>query len=148
MKTAIYNELGLQKAIGELRAMFKASRYVRIQASDSKPRSLNQNALAHAWYAQIARELGEDTEHGVKCECKLRYGVPIMRADDEEFRERYDLVIKPLSYELKVKAMGLMPVTSQMNTDQLSRYLQCMQDGYRGRVQLEFPEEIAREHAA
>lgn len=140
MKLSVYNELGLQRLIGDLRAMFKASGYLRVTASDSKPRSLNQNSLAHAWYAQISRELGEETEFRIKCECKLRYGVPILRADDEEFREKYDRIIRPLAYEQKVDLMALMPITSLMNTDQQSRYLECMKEGYRGRVQLEFPE--------
>lgn len=142
MKSAIFSELQLQRAIGELRAMFKASGYLRITASDSKPRSLNQNALAAVWYAQVARELGEDTPEGVKCEAKLRWGVPILRAEDEEFRAVYDGAIKnTMTYEQKLAVMRFFPVTSLMNTDQLSRYLQDMQKGYAGRVQLEFPEE-------
>src|SRR3546814_13570359 len=95
---------------------------MRISFSTEKDRTLSQNAISHAWYAQIAAELRESTEYGVKCECKLRYGVPILRADDEQFRELYDSVIRPLSYEQKLKAIGLIPVTSIMNVGQLSRY--------------------------
>ena len=144
MKRTIYSEIGLQNVIGEVRQAYKQNQYLRLSWSVEKDRSRSQNAISHAWYAQIARELSEDTEYGVKCECKLRYGVPILRADDEQFRELYDAVIKPLPYEKKLKAIGLIPVTSQMTVGQLSRYLECMREGYRGRVQLEFPEEMAR----
>lgn len=120
MKATIYNELTLQKAIGELRGLFKASGYLRIQASDSKPRTLPQNRLIYELYGQVAREHGMSVMEARR-ECKLRHGVPILRADDEEFRAGYDAVIKPLAYPQKLVAMDFWPVTSRMNTDQLTR---------------------------
>jgi hypothetical protein len=105
---------------------------------------LNQNALAAVWYEQIARELGEDTPEGVKAECKLRFAVPILRAEEEDFRQMYDGAIKGrLSYEQKLAVMRFLPATSLMNTDQLSRYLQDVQKAYAGRVELCFPEELS-----
>ncbi len=140
MKLNIYTELQLQAAIGQLRAMFKATRYLRLSASDSKPRSLSQNALAAVWYEQLARETGE-TPEGAKAECKLRFGVPILRAQDEDFREMYDAAIKnTMTYEQKLKVMRFLPVTSLMSTDQLSAYLQDVQRGYPD-VALMFPDE-------
>lgn len=144
MKRTIYSEIGLQNLIGELRQAFKGSGYLRASFSAEKDRTASQNSISHVWYAQIAAELREDTEYGVKCECKLRYGVPILRADDEDFRQLYDIAIKPLPYEKKLKAIGLIPVTSIMTVGQLTRYLDCMREGYKGRVELEFPQEMAR----
>jgi hypothetical protein len=136
VKAAIFSEMGLQRAIGELRSMFKASGYLRITASDSKPRSTQQNALIHAAYGQISRELGEQSVAEVRREAKLTLGVPILRAEDEEFRAAYDATIKTLTYEQKLKAMDFWPVTSRMNTDQLSRYYAAMQKQYQA-VQFE-----------
>lgn len=144
MKSIIYNEVKLQQVIGELRRDFKATGYLRLSWSAEKDRSGSQNAISHCWYEQIANELGEDTPAGVKRFCKLHYGVPIMRRDDEDFRELYDGSIKPMPYEQKLKAVGLIPVTSLMNVSQLSEYLTEMQEAYRGRVQLEFPGDMAR----
>lgn len=142
MKFAIYSEIGLQKAIGDLRKAFQASGYLRISASDSKPRSLSQNALAAVWYEQLARERGE-TPESAKAECKLRFGVPILRAQEEDFRVMYDSAIKhTMSYEQKLAVMRFLPVTSLMNTTQLSQYLQDVQRGYPD-VQLLFPDEWA-----
>lgn len=144
MKFSVYSETGLQKLIGELRVTFKKSGYVGGNYSDAKPRSLNQNALSHDWYAQIARELGDQTPDDVKCECKLRFGVPIMR-NDPDFREMYDSAIKrTMTYEQKLKVMRYLPVTSLMNTAELSAYLEQMQREYAGRVALQFPDEMAR----
>lgn len=122
---------------------WEAHKFLRVSVRTGKNRSLNQNAISHAWYEQISRELGEGTPEDVKCECKLRFGVPILRAEDEDFREMYDASIKRhLSYEQKLKAMRFLPVTSLMTKNQLSRYLEDMQREYAGRgVRLEFPEE-------
>ena len=71
--------------------------------------------------------------------CKLHFGVPILRMGDE-FREKYDRAVKPMAYEDKLTLMEWFPVTSLMTTPQLSEYLEKVQDHYRGRVALEFPE--------
>ena len=69
--------------------------------------------------------------------------MPILRAEDEEFREAYDAVIrKTLRYDQKLVAMDMLPVTSRMTTKQISQYMQDVQDHYRERgVQLEFPKD-------
>lgn len=131
----------LSSAIGELREAAKAAPFLRVSWRVAKDRSSLQNALSHTWYEQIATELREDTPVDVKAECKLRYGVPILRAEEPEFRDAYDAVLKPLSYEAKLRAMHYWPVTSLMSTTQLSQYLDVMRDAYAGRVDLQFPDE-------
>lgn len=117
----VNNALALQSLIGDLRREFASTNYLRVTYGTDKPRSVPQNSLVYALYGQVGREHGM-SEMEAKRECKLRHGVPILRAEDEEFREGYDLVIKPLSYTQKLKAMDFWPVTSRMNTDQLTRY--------------------------
>lgn len=130
----------LQTALGDLRTLWNQHKFLRVSVKAGKDRSIPQNALTHAWYAQIARELREDDELGWKCYCKLHHGVPIMRADDE-FRSTYDAVIKPLAYEQKLVAMRCWPVTSLMTKEQLSKYAQAVQADFMARgVRLEFPE--------
>jgi len=86
-------------------------------------RSLDQNAISHALYTQIAGQLEDQTVQEVRAECKLRYGVPILRAGSEEFRAQYDKVIKPHDYETKLAIMEWLPVTSLMSKEQFSEYL-------------------------
>lgn len=137
----INSDLSLQSVIGELREMYQQHRYVKISARTGKARSLDQNAISHAWYEQLARELKEDDALGWKCYCKLHHGVPILRSEDLEYRETYD-AIKGLSYEQKLVAMKHWPVTSLMNKDQLSKYLEAVQSDFKDRgVLLEFPTE-------
>lgn len=105
-------------------------------------RSLEQNAIMYAWYSEIAQALDSDNAEGWKCYCKLHFGVPIMRRDDAKFRQVYDEAIKGLSYEKKLQIMRILPVTSLMNTAQLSEYLEHMQAYFMDKnVMLDFPKE-------
>jgi len=142
MKLIVNSDQSLQDAIGELRQQYGAKRYVSVQITAGKARTLDQNAIAHVWYEQVARELREDDAAGVKCFCKLHFGVPILRSESDEFREKYDRLIKPMRYDEKLELMEWFPVTSLMTTPQLSKYLEKVQAHYQGRgVWLEFPAE-------
>lgn len=143
MYLTINSDQSLSSAIGELRDQFKSHRFLRVSIKTGKGRSLDQNSISHAWYEQISRELREETPLGVKNFCKLNYGVPILRAENEEFRQQYDTVLKPLSYDKKLLAMNFLPVTSLMTKAQLSQYLEAMQLAYADKVKLEFPEQEA-----
>jgi hypothetical protein len=136
----------LQRVLGDIRQLWNEHKFLRLNIKTGKDRSLDQNSLSHAWYEQIARELREDSPEGVKCECKLRFGVPILRAADADFREMYDTAIRGhLSYEQKLKAMRFLPVTSLMTVKQLSQYLEDVQREFAKRgVMLEFPDEGRR----
>lgn len=140
----VNSEPSLQSFMGDIRELFRANKYLKLTAKVGKARSLDQNAISHAWYEQLARELREDDALGWKCFCKLHYGIPILRAEDEEFRQFYDGAIKGLTYEQKIAAMKFMPVTSLMTKPQLSAYLEAMRDGFlKHSVRLEFPEDAA-----
>ena len=137
----VNSETALQNAIGDLRVLWRAHKYLRLNATTGRKRSLDQNSISHTWYEQIANELRENTTLGVKAECKLNYGVPILRAENEEFRAKYDALVKGrFSYEEKIAFMAWLPITSLMTKDQLSQYLVAMQAAYSGRVALTFPE--------
>ncbi len=129
-RRTITTDWSLQQLIGDLRADYREHGYLRLSWSTDHTRSADQNALAHLWYEQISRELGEDSTEGVKAYCKLHFGVPILRADDVEFREAYDTSLRGLPYEVKLKAIRLLPVTSRMGVKQLTRYLDQMQKHY------------------
>lgn len=94
-------------------------------------RSLEQNNKTHAWYEEIAAVLNEYDAQGWKRYCKLHHGVPILRAEDEEFKAFYDSAMKrSLTYEQKLIAMDFVPVTSIMNKSQLSKYFEAVRDDF------------------
>ena len=101
-----------------------------------RDRSGEQNRLQFLWAREAAEQLGDRTAEEQRNEWKLRFGVPIMREDSPEFREVYDRLIKPLTYEQKLKAMDLIQVTSLMKVPQMVRFLdmierECAENGIR-----------------
>ena len=140
----INSEMSLQEAIGLLREWFASHKFLRLSVKKGVDRSLSQNSIGHVWYGQIARELREDSVLGWRCYCKLHHGVPILRTEDDKFREFYDGSLKLLTYEKKIKAMEFVPVTSLMTKEQKSAYLVAVQADFMARgVRLEFPQEAA-----
>ena len=67
--------------------------------------------------------------------CKLTFGVPILRAENTWFREKYDEVVRPLPYPQKLALMMEpldMPVTRLMTTEQKTRYLDAIYRHFAG----------------
>ncbi|MFA5633145.1 MAG: hypothetical protein WC997_16680 [Porticoccaceae bacterium] len=105
------------------------------------PRTLAQNAGTHVLYEIIAAALPEDDAVGWKAYCKLHHAVPILRAEDPEYREIYDNTIKLMSYEQKLLIMREFPATSRMDKSQINRYIAALQDDFARRgVVLELTE--------
>jgi hypothetical protein len=99
-----------------------------------RDRTKEQNRLQFLWAREAAEQRGDRTPEEQRNEWKLRFGVPIMREDSPEFRDTYDHLIKPLSYEEKIRAMDLIAVTSLMKVRQMVRYLdsierECAEEG-------------------
>lgn len=141
-QTVINSEASLRKHQREIEQEFHQHKFLRVNVKAGIGRSLDQNAISHAWYNEIAIQTA-DTPENVKCECKLRFGVPILRAEDADFREMYDnSILRNLTYEQKLKAMRFIPVTSSMTKPQLSRYLEHIQQSYAQQgVIVQFPDE-------
>ena len=90
-------------------------------------RSLDQNALQFKWAQEAAQQRGDCTFDEVRCDWKLRHGVPILRRDNAGFREFYDRSFKHLPFEQKLVAMQYIPVTSEMTVKQMTAYLDTVQ---------------------
>lgn len=89
-------------------------------------RTSEQNRLQRLWLKEVSEQWEGHGEEEIRGHWKLHYGVPILRRDDEEFRRKYDLIIKPHSYEEKLAMMQeplSFPVTSLMTTRQKKEYL-------------------------
>jgi hypothetical protein len=94
-----------------------------------KRRSVEQNRLQRLLVNEIAEQLGDQTAEEVRGYCKLRFGVPILRAESTAFAERYDAIVKPLPYESKLAFMMEpldLPVTRLMTTEQKTRYIDAI----------------------
>lgn len=97
-----------------------------VNLTKGKNRSIEQNKLQRLWLREAAEQLGDDSPEGYRAYCKLHYGVPILRGENEEFCKAYDSIIRPHTYEEKLQMMALpldFPVTRLMKTGQKKRYL-------------------------
>jgi hypothetical protein len=98
-------------------------------------RTVNQNRTQRLWLNDAAEQLGDQTPEELRGYCKLTIGVPIMREASEEFREAYDRIIKPHTYEEKLQMMMEpldFPCTRLMTTKEKTRYLDAMYDHFTG----------------
>lgn len=139
----VNSERSLLEAQDYLAALFARHKFISFTpAVSKKKRSLDQNAHSHVWYAQLAETLPEDDARGWKRYCKLVCGVPLLRAESEQFRALYDkCILRALTYEEKLEAMDILPVTSLMSTLQMDKFMHDVQAHFIGRCKLEFPPE-------
>lgn len=100
----------LAEAIKRLTDAYREHKYVAMTMRPGKDRTLDQNALWFAMYQRIAQmtEIG-DVEDARKY-CKLHFGVPIMRREDEDFRAGWNRIFLHLDYEQKLELMGPCPL--------------------------------------
>ena len=121
---------------------------ITVTWTQGAPRSTAQNRLAQRWFTDIATQLGDQTHEDVRAECKLRFGVPILRAESEVFRLSYDRVIKALPYEQKLDAIKAfdLPVTRLMTVKQMTAFMDEIQRHWSAQgVRLTDPEAIKYE---
>jgi C-terminal processing protease CtpA/Prc len=111
-------------------------------------RSSAQNRLAQRWFTDIATQLGDQTHEDVRAECKMKIGVPILRAENEAFRLSYDRTMKHLPYEEKLAAIKAfdLPVTRLMTTKQMTAFMDEMQRQWTGQgIRLTDPDALRYE---
>ena len=96
-----------------------------VNITKGAPRSIDQNKLQRKWLLE-AQEQGDHAAEEYRGYCKAHFGIPILLAENEEFAEQYNRIIRPLSYEQKIEIMMTpidFPVTRIMSTKQKSTYL-------------------------
>ena len=89
-------------------------------------RSNEQNRTQRMWHNEAAEQLQDESAEDKRAYCKLHFGVPILRNENEEFCSAYDRVFRSLPYETKLELMKVpfdFPVTRLMRTGQKKRYL-------------------------
>jgi len=98
-----------------------------------RKRSADQNRLQRLWVKEIADQIEDQMAEEIRGLCKLQFGVPILRHENEAFAQKYDRFVKPLPYEQKLAFMMEpldMPVTRIMTSKQKSAYLDAIHRHY------------------
>lgn len=108
-------------------------------------RTAEQNRLQRMWHNEAAEQLQDERAEDKRAYCKLVLGVPILRAENEKFREQYDRLVRGLPYETKLELMKEpidFPVTRLMSVGQKKRFLDDVWNHYTGLgVKLTDPDE-------
>ena len=126
--------------------------FVTVELCDKdRARTLAQNKLQRQWLNE-AEQQGDQTAEEYRAFCKLTIGVPILRAENAEFKAKYDEIVKPLSYEQKLAIMAEpldLPVTRLMTKRQKMAYLNQMYEYFTGECgfRLSEPMELFYEQA-
>lgn len=106
-----------------LEADFKTHKYLQVDIIFGKERSVDQNRLIYRLYREVAKISDGETADSIRYECKLNIGVPLLYSEDDKFRVKWKERIKHrFGYDQLLAMMVFFPVTSRMDTDQLSRY--------------------------
>ena len=109
---------------------------VTIQQGVIEKRSNDQNRLQRLWVNE-AEQQGDMTAEEYRAYCKLHFGVPMLRNENDTFAELYDSKIRdrvpPYSYEQKLEFMAIpwdMHVTRLMTIKQHDKYLNVMHNHF------------------
>lgn len=99
-------------------------------------RSTDQNRLQRLWINE-AEQQGDMTAEEYRAYCKLHFGVPMLRNENDTFAELYDSKIRdrvpPYSYEQKLEFMAVpwdLHVTRLMTVKQHDKYLNMMHNHF------------------
>lgn len=94
-------------------------------------RSLNQNALLHKWFDQIAKRDGDKTARDVKGELHHKYALDI-RLRDEQFAWVWAQTGAKLTYEQQCSLLSseTLGMSSQMTTKELREYMDAIHRDY------------------
>lgn len=126
----VNSQASLQGFFVQCERLFEEHKVLRFFWRLGKDRSLDQNRMCFELYQRIGRALyGNDSDHA-RAECKLTIGVPILREEDEKFRESYDKIIRPVAYQDKLDLMAWFPVTRLMTVKQCQRYIDSVFNQY------------------
>ena len=143
-KIIIAHQRDIAQAIYLLEALPPDGTHYVEMGEQTEDRSAAQNRLAFLWYKAASDQLQDETAEDKRAFCKLTMGVPIRR-EDEKFREVYDRVIRPLTYEQKLALMVSpidFPITRDMGVKEMCRYLEAMETYFSALIDLPRPEDI------
>lgn len=94
-----------------------------VKVSAGRPRSIAQNRLMWLWAHEASVQRQDVDARDVQSEWKLRFGIPLLIADDEKMAATWAKAEAKLTYEEQIELMEYMSVTSIMTSKQLTSFL-------------------------
>ena len=124
IKARVKNTEQFAKFMNAALDMFEEKGAVNMTCNDL--RSIDANATIRLCYKQIQQMSEGMTAKDVERQCKLNYGVPILRRDCEIQDYVFGDLERRYGYERMLKIMDMFAVTSTMNTKQCGEMIEQM----------------------
>jgi hypothetical protein len=129
-KIVINSDKSLSEFLIFIAKLYLQFRYLRISIIAGLDRSIDQNSMFFELYTHIADWMHGGNVEAARAECKLHYGLPILRRDDEALSELCARSIDLLNHEDQLKFIATMSVTSEMSKEQGREYITTVMDIY------------------
>lgn len=146
MPTKVLREPAHVEALARLLAGRKLP--MTVTFTQGAARTSLQNALAQRWFTDIARQLGDSTHDDIRAMCKVQIGVPILRAENDAFRQQWDATFGAMPHGAQIDAVKVLdvPVTRLMTLRQMTAFMDEMQRHWSGiGIRLTDPEAVKYE---
>lgn len=116
------------------KAAIDSAEFGQVVTIRNRSRSLEQNALLHLWFGEVARQSEGETLISIKGQAHRKYAVPIKLASDEKFAWVWKQTGALMDYERQCKflASGVLNISSGMTKAELQSYLDAFSKDYRG----------------
>lgn len=128
LSTTINSAQTLEAAQKWVAEVWESKRWIKLSIHTSR-RSLDANALSHVWYDQIGEYQGDSPEE-VKDQCKLLYGVPILRRNEKKNKFFQAIGFDRFPHHAQLAAMKYINVTSLFSVEEMQEYLDTIQRVY------------------
>lgn len=116
--------------------------YKVVVTPGSETRTDRQRRLQFLWYRERAKQFGNTPKYEQRY-CKLVFGIPILRCDDDEFNDFYAGTIDHLEYNRQLVAMDFVEVTRHFSVKQNVEYLNDIEnDSIENGCTLTHPEDL------
>ena len=133
-RTSVNSASRLTEALTRITEAYRQHKYLVLSVRPGKDRSLDQNGLWFGIYKRAAASGTQGSEAEVRAYCKLHFGVPIMRRDDERFAAGWARYFEDKPYSEQLFLMGAnplfgpdgFPVTRLFGTKQGVEYTEAM----------------------
>ena len=136
MKMVVNSPQALAQAVSTIKAEFAKKKYLRLNITAGRNRSLEQNRLFHDWVQQLTIEHGEFGFDGYRDFCRLHFFVPILVHENEGFSNLWWSIFDkaksknrdPQQYQTQLMFVNqITGISSICTTAQFSRALEMMQ---------------------
>jgi len=129
-KITINSDRSFEEGVNKLAELYAKKRFLRVTVVEGPDRSGAQNDTFYHVYELIAEWFHEGDLELARAECKLNYGLPILRRGAPDLDAMCVKTVDRLDYQEQLRFIKTMDVTSLFSMGQGTEYLKTILDTY------------------